>query len=294
MTNPDKPHSPLFSIVTVCLNPGDDLAPTVDSVLNQAFDDYELLIKDGGSEDGTQTIQWDDPRIRVESSTDGGIYSAMNRALELCDGNYVLFLNAGDTFASSDVLSQVAEFCASSDAPDIVYGDVYNKRFKTIMRYPDRLTPGFLYRKTLCHQVTFVRRSCIVSIGGFSDMRYRILADYDLLCRLVLQCGASSKHVPCVAVCYKDGGLSASSKMAHLKRRETNMIRTTYFSLVQRIVRGALWHATLPSVRIWLIQNCRHPLFRRSYAAIANWLVSSRLESAEAVKRHVKGPQRRP
>ncbi|MBT3191566.1 MAG: glycosyltransferase [Verrucomicrobia bacterium] len=279
MTNPDKPHSPLFSIVTVCLNPGDDLASTVDSVLSQAFDDYELLIKDGGSEDGTQTIHWEDPRIRVESSPDDGIYDAMNQALEKCSGNYVVFMNAGDIFYDAAVLSRLASLVLSADRPAVVYCDVHNRLLNIVLHYPEHLSRQFLYRKTICHQATFVRRDCFTRFGRF-DASLPLLADYDLLLRLIIKEGQTYRHASFVGTSYQDGGTSAAPEAAAERRTQVRIVRARHMALGHRLLFGALWHATLPRLRAHLYRRCGHPGFRKAYASTANLFTASKLSDS--------------
>ncbi len=271
----------LFSVVTVCLNPGKDLDATVDSVAMQDFDRYEHIIKDGGSDDGTRSRTWKNPRIRFSSAPDNGIYDAMNQALDLCMGKYILFLNAGDRFTRRDILSRLAAHCSRQDSASVVYCDYYNEEYEFAIRYPDRLSPGFLFRKTLCHQVTLVERSCIERFGGF-DSDFRVLADYELLLRMLLHHRLPSHHVPVVGVRYMGSGLSASPRMDKKKRLESARIRKRYFSLPQRLVFGMLWHATMPRLRVWMVRRCRNRLFRKVYSWMANLLVSSQIETIDA------------
>lgn len=80
-----------FSIIVVCLNPGDKLNRTLDSVLSQTFSDYEIVVKDGGSRDGSVESMRLDARIRFYKEQDGGIYEAMNQAVSHVKGDFVLF-----------------------------------------------------------------------------------------------------------------------------------------------------------------------------------------------------------
>lgn len=95
-----------FSVVTVTLNPGNLLDRTVESIMNQSCPDWELVVQDGGSQDGALGRVPDDPRIRIVEEPDEGIYDAMNRALSKVRGDYVLFLNAGDSLADHAVFAE--------------------------------------------------------------------------------------------------------------------------------------------------------------------------------------------
>ena len=98
-----------FSIVVVCLNPGEKLTETVNSILSQQYGNYEIIIKDGGSADGSLEKLPADSRIRLLTCKDSGIYDAMNQALPMITGQYVLFLNCGDLFYNDTVLFDMAK-----------------------------------------------------------------------------------------------------------------------------------------------------------------------------------------
>ena len=110
-----------FSIVIVSLNPGQKLAKTLGSVLSQEYGNFEVILKDGGSTDGSLkeeadgslSVAWpgqsvSDSRVHIFRSPDKGIYDGMNQALVHINGDYVLFLNCGDSLYDSRVLSRTA------------------------------------------------------------------------------------------------------------------------------------------------------------------------------------------
>ena len=102
---------PLFSIITVCYNAADTIVPTLRSVAKQSFTLYEHLVIDGASMDDTlaRVDKYATPRTRVFSEPDNGIYDAMNKGMGQATGDYLIFLNAGDSFASSDTLQILAD-----------------------------------------------------------------------------------------------------------------------------------------------------------------------------------------
>ena len=95
-----------FSIIVVCLNAGQELLRTVDSILGQTYPHFEIIVKDGMSSDGFVEKLPGDERIRVVRQKDKGIYDAMNQAIPLVSGDYVLFLNCGDYFYNEKVLEK--------------------------------------------------------------------------------------------------------------------------------------------------------------------------------------------
>ena len=152
-----------ISIITATYNSGKTVGDTLKSVLAQTYHDYELLVVDGASKDNTlEVVKKMEPlfegRMRYISEPDKGIYDAMNKGVSRCSGQWVIFMNAGDTFATDDVLHQV--FSNKWDAADIVYGDVVKDNH--VKAAPAHY---LLYHRMLfCHQCVFVRRQCLVDI----------------------------------------------------------------------------------------------------------------------------------
>ena len=103
-----------FSIITVCYNAEKYIRSTILSVLQQEYKNYQYIIKDGKSSDSTMEIIHElldgNDRVKIISERDLGIYDAMNEAAELAEGEYVLFLNAGDSFCDGTVLKKADEF----------------------------------------------------------------------------------------------------------------------------------------------------------------------------------------
>mgnify|MGYP000776563031 FL=1 len=99
-----------FSIIVVCLNPGTKLNQTLDSILAQTCPDFEVIVKDGGSRDGSIESMRTDGRIHLYQEPDHSIYEAMNQAVSHVTGDYILFLNCGDLFYDKEVLAHTAQF----------------------------------------------------------------------------------------------------------------------------------------------------------------------------------------
>lgn len=171
-----------FTIITVCYNAKEHIATTVQSVLSQSYENFEYIIKDGQSCDGTMDIVHNltdsDNRVMIIQGKDQGIYDAMNTAVLQSSGEYILFLNAGDTFADSLVLSKAVEYMAAQKA-DIYYGDVIevsNER-KSFRIYTERNSKIWYYSlgACLCHQSMFCKRKLFQS--KLFDLDYIVCAD---------------------------------------------------------------------------------------------------------------------
>lgn len=186
---------PLFSIITVTWNAADVIAPTMRSVQRQTSSDYELLIIDGASTDGTLDVvrQASISGLRIFSEPDKGLYDAMNKGIARAKGRYLLFLNAGDAFADDTVLARMAEL--ATDNPGVIYGqtqlvdaqgNVVGKRHLTA---PKRLTAdSFLNGMVVCHQAFAVRRD----LAPEYDLHYRFSADYDWCIKVLRQSPANA------------------------------------------------------------------------------------------------------
>lgn len=190
MTPPDENGVgvPLLTVATVCYNAASSIGATIDSVLGQtARADIEYLVVDGGSTDGTlETVLSYGNRIdRVVSEKDGGIYDAMNKAAALARGEWMLFMNSGDLFASPDVVEKAG--LGSADA-DIAYGDCLVRYYGFSVLDPG-LPADRLYRKMIASHQSVFARSELLRERPF-DLSYAICADYDFLC----SCWANGKR----------------------------------------------------------------------------------------------------
>jgi glycosyltransferase involved in cell wall biosynthesis len=266
---------PLFSIITVCLNAGPDLDPTVASVLGQEFKDYELLIKDGGSHDGTQSRTWPDPRVRFISSPDKGIFDAMNQALTLASGEFVCFLNAGDYFSDGQVLSAIARLIQGNPGADFFYGNVRKPQSRSgVELYPDRLSRFFLFTHSICHQCWFLRRSVYLSYRGF-ETEHTDCADCRLLLRLLVPGGVKYKHLPRIAVHYKGGGSSTVPARLQRSRQWVDELRRELFSPLEYRAFTLMWKSWMTAKPLlydrclwWFWKRVQDYRSRRSHARL--------------------------
>lgn len=173
---------PLFSIITVTFNAAEVLPPTLQSIKEQTFADFEHLIIDGASRDNTLDVARNAgiEQMIIHSEPDKGLYDAMNKSIARAQGDFLIFLNAGDSFASPNSLYRIAAL--ASDDVDIIYGQtqiVNNQREVIGMRHlsaPTHLSPeSFKQGMLVCHQAFIPRRSIV----PLYDLSYRFSADYD-------------------------------------------------------------------------------------------------------------------
>ena len=219
---------PLFSIITVTWNAASVIMPTLESVRRQTSSDYEMLIIDGASSDDTLAIvkRASIAALRVFSEPDKGLYDAMNKGLARARGRYLVFLNAGDTFADDAVLARLARL--ATDNPGVIYGqtqlvdeqrNVVGKRHLTA---PKRLTAdSFLNGMVVCHQAFVVRRD----LAPEYDLQYRLSADYDWCIRVLQKSLANAYAGSAPIISYLADGMTTRHHRASLWERYRIMCR---------------------------------------------------------------------
>lgn len=215
--------NPLFTIITVTYNAAGTVGRTIDSVDSQTFRDYEHLIIDGCSQDATLDIigRRHNTLRKVFSERDKGLYDAMNKGIGRADGDYLIFLNAGDKFHSPDTLRRLADLIVDNDKPGIVYGQtdiVDDNGVKLGERHlvaPDKLTlKSFANGMVVCHQAFIALRR----IAGLYNLGYRYSADYEW-CIRCLQHSRNNVYAGDVLIDYLSEGLTTANRRKSLKER---------------------------------------------------------------------------
>ena len=220
---------PLFSIITVCRNAADTILPTIRSVDTQTCRLYEHLIVDGASTDGTLELLAQNPsQLRtVISEPDKGIYDAMNKGLANTSGEYIIFLNAGDSLHSPHTLQLYAQAIMDNDYPGVVYGhtDIVDAQRRRLgprhLDAPEELTlESFSEGMLVCHQAFVALRR----IATAFDTRWKYSADYEW-CIRCLQHSRRNVHIPAVTVDYLAEGMTT----AHRRRSLWERFRIMYY-----------------------------------------------------------------
>lgn len=231
--------APLVSVILVCRNPGPALRDALASVWGQTSTDHEIVLVDGASTDGTR--EWlaaHAARFGASlSEPDAGVYDAMNKALRLAQGKWVLFLGADDRLADPGVLSAAQPALQSSTAGVVVGEAAYDDGRVYRLGAPG----SAVQRNFVHHQAAFYRRSLFAQHGGF-DATLPTRADYDSNLRL-LKSGTAFQTIPArIAVC-GSGGLSDSGRWSGY--REEITVRHRHFPAWQ------CWPWDLGSVVRW-------------------------------------------
>ena len=255
-----------FSIITVCLNPGEKLNATLDSVLRQSCRDAEVILKDGGSVDGSVT-KWQkehaaDPdagRVRVFVEKDTGIYDAMNQAADRAEGEFLLFLNCGDVFPDGEVLERTRkvleeEQAAGTDMERLVlYGDTCSGKNHVTIASAPAITGFTCYRNIPCHQSCFY--SAALCRGKPYDLKYKIRADYDHFLWCFYKAKARMRHMNFPVASYEGGGYSESRENRERDKQEHRRITAAYMGKLVLLKYRAVMAVTLAPLRRALAES---------------------------------------
>jgi len=224
---------PKVSIVTVNFNMAQDLLATLDSVLGQDYSNLESIVIDGGSTDGSRDIitTYSSRLTHWASEPDRNLYDGMNKGVAAATGEWVLFMNSGDRFASKSVVSEM--FREDHAAADILYGDC-------IRIYPDRNIsrairaerPSVLPLRMHCsHQSLFMRRDVLLNRPFAMEC---LAADYDLILSAYMS-GKRFKYITCLVSVAAAGGRSDQNRLMMLRQRMAILHRHGLLSLGVRL-----------------------------------------------------------
>lgn len=263
-----RAEKPFFTIITVSFNAEDTIAQTVNSALNQTFEDFEIVVKDGLSKDQTVSRIPSDSRIQVYSESDHGIYDAMNAGIARAEGKYLIFMNCGDLFASETVLAEIHDLLVKEDYPGVLYGDYAVDHVRCVQG--NHLTRFYLYRTPLCHQTMVIAKAAFEEHGLY-DCKYRILADYDFTLRCWMS-GVRFVHSDTVICNYLGGGVSESKKGAKIKEVERKEIVKKHYGAWERFRYDLILFMTLRKLRMWLFSNSCPRFIRSAYRKFVNRL----------------------
>jgi glycosyltransferase involved in cell wall biosynthesis len=218
-----------FSIITVCRNPGEALQTTLASLWSQTYAGIEHIVIDGVSTDGTlEFLRRQKEKIAILiSEPDKGIYDAMNKGVQQARGEYIFFLNAGDTFFDQTTLALVAETLVS-DPVDILYGDAYiiDSVEKGYVRRHDQVDKVYLVTNTITHQAVFAKRKLFQEVGLF-DLRFNIKADHDWIVRC-WNAGKTFLYFPLTFVRYPNDGYSKVNRRKFIDAERTLFYRNNF------------------------------------------------------------------
>ena len=209
-----------LSLITINYNNREGLKKTIDSVVAQTFKDFEWIVIDGGSTDGSRELleQYAEHFAYWVSEPDNGIYNAMNKGIDHAHGEYLQFLNSGDWLNSPDTLQS---FFSIPLEGDIVYGDQdYYKGDELVesRKHPEVLSLKYLYEWSLGHCSTFIKRELLAETHY--NEKYRIVSDWEFFLKKALE-NKTFVHRPLTVGCFDMSGISmANQELLHKERED--------------------------------------------------------------------------
>lgn len=240
-----------ISIITATYNRADTLEDCLKSILRQTFQDIEYIIVDGNSTDHTPEIvaQYKaefGKRLIYLREADLGVYDAMNKGLQLAQGEIVGLLNADDFFTSDDILETVASHFEEHPETDAVYGDIHYVNASDLTRcvryYSSRpFRPSWMRLGFMPAHPSFYCRRKVYERLGYFDTSYKVAADFELLLRFIYIHRIRTSYIPLDFVTMRTGGISNSGLGSHKqimrdhrKALHTHRIRSSYALLSLR------------------------------------------------------------
>jgi glycosyltransferase involved in cell wall biosynthesis len=240
-----------ISIITVNLNNAIGLRHTIESVISQTYTNYEFIIIDGGSTDGSVAIIEMYSKLLTfwVSEVDKGIYNGMNKGVAKATGDFLIFLNSGDSFYSNNLLEEVAKFTSLGN--DIIYGNVqlqgniqnlitspnsenidsHDNSFVVysngLYKMPKTINDQVLFVSTLNHQSTFFRREMFIKRKKIYNEDFKIAADYDFLLWCYFKYKANFQYTDIIISNFDCSGISTNNK--ERVKKENDKIKRKYY-----------------------------------------------------------------
>lgn len=207
-----------YSIITICFNAKTELELTINSVLEQVYKNYEFIVIDGNSKDGTKEIinKYNKYISIAISEPDKGIYDAMNKGIRLASGKWIIFMNAGDTFFNKNVLSDVSNYLDKNY--DIIYGSAEIKTsFAKYIQKP--LSIDLLSKKMIfCHQSCFIKTE--YHKKNPFDISYKSSGDYHFFYNAYIKNHCKFKQIPIVISIFDAINGISSTKFLQPKKED--------------------------------------------------------------------------
>jgi glycosyltransferase involved in cell wall biosynthesis len=205
-----------LSVITINYNNCDGLRKTIESVVNQTCTDFEYIIIDGGSTDGSvDLIKEYAGRIDYwVSERDRGCYHAMNKGAKIAQGEYVIFMNSGDSFYTNDVIDA---FVKENPTEDVLCGDMFLS-LGCVNYVPTELTFRYFYEGNLPHQACFIKTSLQKKYPYNENLK--IVSDYEFFLRILILENGTFRKINKIISYFDFNGISSENTGLHLRERE--------------------------------------------------------------------------
>jgi glycosyltransferase involved in cell wall biosynthesis len=219
---------PLISIITVNLNNFTGLKKTIKGVFEQTWKDFEFIVIDGGSNDGSKEfIESQNDKITYwVSEPDTGVYNGMNKGIVASRGEYLLFLNSGDYFYDEFVLEKINPTVKEED---LIYFNVKIRgNSNNTVSYPPQLRFSDLRYGTICHQAVFIKRKLFEKVGPY-DESLKIVSDWKFFILALFKYNCSYRGVNKILTIYDTEGISAAESSKAVIAAERNEVLNKHF-----------------------------------------------------------------
>ena len=202
---------PLISIIIPTYNSAKTISIALDSICYQTFKNWEILVIDSLSTDATIAIvnkyRSQFSQIKIYSERDDGIYEAMNKGIELAQGDWIYFMGSDDNLYKNNSLENIVKI-DDLDSYDVIYGNVYSSRFYGV--FDGKFTFFKLLSYNMCHQAIFLKKSVFKEIGKF-NLKYRSHADWDHNIKWFFNSKIKKLYIDSIIANYADGGFSSEN-----------------------------------------------------------------------------------
>ena len=225
-----------LSIITINYNNKKGLQKTIDSVITQTFQDFEWIIIDGGSTDGSKELieQYSQHITYWVSEPDKGIYHAMNKGIRVAQGEYLNFLNSGDIYYNKVVLYQ---FSLTKNKADFICGNTLfsNKETSFIIESPAFISSRYILFKSINHQSSFIKTS-ILKNKEYNE-NYKIVSDWEFMYKYIITSNYSYHKLNFVVANYNMDGISSINNSLLIQEKSI-VIANTFDLITYKIIRG--------------------------------------------------------
>lgn len=241
-----------LSIITINYNNAEGLIKTINSIINQTFKDFEYIVIDGGSKDGSveQVIKASDKINYWISEPDNGVYHAMNKGIKKATGQYLLFLNSGDFFLDNSILEMVFK---TNHSADILCGRcaITNKgKVVHITNPPENHTFLTYFQSGINHQSTFIKRSLFEKYGLYrEDFKYN--SDWEFWIRTIILNNCTTEKISEIICEYNLEGISSIENQTEKYKNE-----------IVEVYSNPILQKFIPDYEFWQkIQKANEPLY---------------------------------
>lgn len=233
-----------LSVVTINYNNRDGLRKTIESVVGQTWRNFEYIIIDGGSNDGSQDIiaQYSQSISYWVSEPDRGVYHAMNKGIDKAQGEYCIFMNSGDQFYNKKVLSEIIPHL---NGTDVILGDTLESD-GAIKLHKEEMTFKTLYKGSLSHQSSFIKTTLLKKYHY--DEALDIVSDWKFFLQTLIIDNCSYVGIPLFISIYDVSGITYSNMMKFEEEREfviESMFPHRILQDINELIDGNTWEDKL-------------------------------------------------